>query len=181
MRHRWPDVGIRRRTQQLGGSVPVVAEHSSRGAWVGGRQKTVASAGSSPRRPCGALASSVSLLGGVTRSRLSSPDLADVQQQAARLRADIAFARRIAGAIGGGQPLPGPSARVKGFLDQGVGFQALGKHDDRALASAGPAEGADAGMKHAHQGRALAGGRRAAAVAMVAAAAELAHALRQDV
>ena len=70
---------------------------------------------------------------------------------------------------------------MQGFLDQGVGFQALGPHNERASASAGPVEGADAGIKHAHQGRGLAGSRRAAAAAMLAAAAELAHVLREDV
>lgn len=138
-----------------------------------------APAGGSSRRACGARAAPQSPTGKGTG--LTALDLAGVQMAAQRLRADMAFARRIAGALGGGQPpLPGPSARVKGFLDQGTGFQALGPHSEWGWAGAGLAEGADAGVGHAHQGRALAGGRRAAAAAMLAAAAELAHALRED-
>lgn len=139
-----------------------------------------ASAGGPPRRACGARAASQCLPGKGTG--LEALDLAGMQQAAQRLRTDMAFARRIAGALGGGQPaLPRPSARVQGFLAQGTGFQALAPHSDRAWAGAGPAEGCGAGVGHAHQGGALAGGRRAAAAAMVAAAAELAHALQEDV
>ena len=74
----------------------------------------VASAGGSPRRHCRARASALSLPGKGSGSEvLPALDLASVQQQAQRLRADIAFARRIAGALGGGQPLlPGPSAHA---------------------------------------------------------------------
>ena len=134
-----------------------------------------ASAGDSPRRAC-----RQSLPGkGIGPENL---DVAGVAQAAQRLRADMAFARRIAGALGGGQPaLPAPSARVQGFLDQGTGFQALAPRSERAWAGAGPAEGVDASVGHAHQGQSLGGGRRAAAAAMLAAAAEPAHALQEDV
>lgn len=146
-----------------------------------------ASAGGSPRRACGARAASQGIQGKGTG--LEALDAAGVAQAAQRLRANMAFARRIAGTLGDGQPaLPPPSTRVQGFLDHGAGllaleteFQALAPHGERARAGAGAAEGGDTGVGHAHQGGALAGGRRAAAAAMLAAAAELAHALQEDV